>query len=162
MGSLVGMMGLLWGSVPLIALGTFAQSRSAAYRLAEDEALQEIVWRAEERDHKPGIGLGWGVAYNWLFVGLLCTVIAWAYTLGLQAVRVVCHRTPEIGRPLAVLFGSLCVVGAGFLLRLLLVGRGDQPGLLSLGYLLAASGLSLGVIVVSHYCRTALRPPDLR
>jgi hypothetical protein len=148
------MLGLLWVSVPLIALGTFAQSRSAAYRMAEGEAMQEIVWLAWEPDRKPGIGLGWGLAHHWLFVGALATIIAWTYTLGLQAVRVVCRRAPEIGQPLALVFGLWCLVGAGLLFRQALSGPEYQPGLLSVGDLVAASGLTCGVAVAGSQSLT--------
>lgn len=155
---LIGFLGFLWLSVPTISLGTFVQSRSPACRLAESEAIDDILWLAvelhvEKAERRAGVGLGWGVAHHWLFVGLLGAMIAWAYTLGLQAVRVVVRQVPEVGQPLAAAFGILCLTGSGFLLWLARFGPDYQPGLLTVGYCVGALGLVFGTFVAGYHCR---------
>src|ERR1700677_3066216 len=156
----LGMIALLWISLPMIAIGTMAQTHSAAFREAEGEEMRDIIWRAFERAAPKytriptGIGLGWGLAHSWLSVSVLYSLIAWAYTLGLQTLRLFCHRAPEVGQPLAWVFGLLCMVGAGLLLWLTVFGPCYQPGLLSLGYCTAASGLTCGIITACFFGTT--------
>jgi hypothetical protein len=152
----VGMIAFVWLSVPIITVGTLAQSRSASFRAAEAEAMEEVFWQAREPRRLSGIGLGWGLAHNWLSVGMLCTLVAWAYTLGLQAAHAVCGRGPEVGQPLAVVFGLLCLAGAGFWIWLAMFGPGYQPALLSAGYWVAAVGLCCGAVVAGTCCRNEI------
>ena len=105
---------LIWASVIVIPYGTYLQPMSPHFAAFEQHILAdaEALARDPEKDFGPGIGIGLGLYFAWLFWAVFCAGIGMLFIFGVLLLRSMISWNRDLALVASGIFLSGCFVGS--------------------------------------------------